>query len=93
VFFASARAEARQLDEHFAATKTLRGPLHGVPVSLKDQSALPSSSAQPSVFDFTSPSRCCRNRFYDWIHHLDQPAREGGCSGVRYSSDATTALL
>jgi hypothetical protein len=37
VFFERARDEARELDEHFHATKTLRGPLHGVPMSLKDQ--------------------------------------------------------
>ncbi|KAI0027805.1 amidase signature domain-containing protein [Vararia minispora EC-137] len=37
VFLERARAEARSLDEHFSTSKTLRGPLHGVPVSLKDQ--------------------------------------------------------
>jgi amidase len=35
--FAEARLEARQLDEEFAKTGKLRGPLHGVPVSFKDQ--------------------------------------------------------
>ncbi|KAI0741898.1 amidase signature enzyme [Daedaleopsis nitida] len=37
VLFAQARAEARALDEEFACTGTIRGPLHGVPVSFKDQ--------------------------------------------------------
>ncbi|VDC00957.1 unnamed protein product [Peniophora sp. CBMAI 1063] len=36
VLFEQARAEAKQLDEDFAQTKKLKGPLHGVPVSLKD---------------------------------------------------------
>ncbi|TFK94168.1 amidase signature enzyme [Polyporus arcularius HHB13444] len=37
VLFAEARAAARQLDEEFASTGQIRGPLHGVPVSFKDQ--------------------------------------------------------
>ncbi|KZV71564.1 amidase signature enzyme [Peniophora sp. CONT] len=36
VFFEQARADAKQLDEEFERTKKLRGPLHGVPLSLKD---------------------------------------------------------
>lgn len=37
VFFDSARQRAKELDEHFAANKELKGPLHGVPVSIKEQ--------------------------------------------------------
>jgi hypothetical protein len=37
VMFATALIQARKLDEDFAQTGKLRGPLHGVPVSLKDQ--------------------------------------------------------
>ncbi|KDQ61771.1 hypothetical protein JAAARDRAFT_31250 [Jaapia argillacea MUCL 33604] len=37
VFFETARKEARALDEEFARTGHLKGPLHGVPVSFKDQ--------------------------------------------------------
>ncbi|RPD64393.1 amidase signature enzyme [Lentinus tigrinus ALCF2SS1-7] len=37
VLFAEVRAAARELDEEFASTRQLRGPLHGVPVSFKDQ--------------------------------------------------------
>ncbi|KAH7920402.1 amidase signature enzyme [Leucogyrophana mollusca] len=37
VLFEDARMQARALDEEFAATQHLRGPLHGVPVSFKDQ--------------------------------------------------------
>ncbi|KAI0731184.1 amidase signature domain-containing protein [Earliella scabrosa] len=37
VLFAQAREEARALDEEFASTRKVRGPLHGVPVSFKDQ--------------------------------------------------------
>ena len=36
VFFSQARAEAQALDEEFALTGKIRGPLHGVPVSFKD---------------------------------------------------------
>ncbi|KAK0563148.1 hypothetical protein OC861_004965 [Tilletia horrida] len=36
VLFESAIEKAAKLDDHFAATKTLIGPLHGVPISLKD---------------------------------------------------------
>ncbi|PPQ65493.1 hypothetical protein CVT26_000133 [Gymnopilus dilepis] len=37
IMFESARRRASELDEHFAATKQLKGPLHGIPVSIKDQ--------------------------------------------------------
>lgn len=40
VLFAQAREEAGQLDKLFAVTGKLKGPLHGVPVSLKDQCKL-----------------------------------------------------
>ena len=36
VMFEEARTTAKSLDDEFAATKKLRGPLHGVPVSIKD---------------------------------------------------------
>ena len=36
-FFDAALADAKVLDEHFAQHKSPIGPLHGVPVSLKDQ--------------------------------------------------------
>ena len=35
--FATALEEAKQLDEEYKATGKLRGPLHGVTVSFKDQ--------------------------------------------------------
>lgn len=47
VLFDEAREDARALDEEYATTGKIRGPLHGVPVSFKDQctpSAWPSSS-------------------------------------------------
>lgn len=34
--FEDALQEARALDKDFARTKTIKGPLHGVPVSFKD---------------------------------------------------------
>ncbi|EIW83689.1 amidase signature enzyme [Coniophora puteana RWD-64-598 SS2] len=37
VLFADARRQAEELDDEFARTKQTRGPLHGVPVSFKDQ--------------------------------------------------------
>jgi len=39
VFFEQAREDARRLDAEFAETGRLKGPLHGVPISLKDQCA------------------------------------------------------
>lgn len=36
-FFEAALQNAKELDEHFAKTKSTKGPLHGLPVSLKDQ--------------------------------------------------------
>ncbi|RDX54272.1 amidase signature enzyme [Lentinus brumalis] len=36
VMFCEARAQAKALDAEFASTGSLRGPLHGVPVSFKD---------------------------------------------------------
>lgn len=37
VLFDSAVKDAERLDEHFGANGTLIGPLHGVPITLKDQ--------------------------------------------------------
>jgi amidase len=34
--FEAALAEAAALDDHFATSATLKGPLHGLPISLKD---------------------------------------------------------
>lgn len=36
VLYEDARERAKELDTEFASTKTLRGPFHGVPVSVKD---------------------------------------------------------
>ena len=36
VLFSQARAEAKELDDEYALTGKIRGPLHGVPVSFKD---------------------------------------------------------
>ncbi|KDQ18907.1 hypothetical protein BOTBODRAFT_28382 [Botryobasidium botryosum FD-172 SS1] len=36
IMFAQALAEAEELDREFMATKKIRGPLHGVPMSVKD---------------------------------------------------------
>ncbi|KDQ10328.1 hypothetical protein BOTBODRAFT_36230 [Botryobasidium botryosum FD-172 SS1] len=36
ILFAQALAEAEELDREFQATKKIRGPLHGVPTSVKD---------------------------------------------------------
>src|SRR6266849_9867433 len=35
VFFEEAKQDARKLDDEFAATGRLKGPLHGVPISVK----------------------------------------------------------
>jgi Asp-tRNA(Asn)/Glu-tRNA(Gln) amidotransferase A subunit family amidase len=35
--FTNALEEAKRLDEEYEATGKLRGPLHGVPISFKDQ--------------------------------------------------------
>ncbi|KAF9485469.1 amidase [Pholiota conissans] len=37
VMLGPARERAVELDAHFTATKKLRGPLHGVPISIKEQ--------------------------------------------------------
>ncbi|KAJ7445802.1 amidase [Mycena galericulata] len=37
VLFVEALQQAKDLDIEFASTKELRGPLHGVPISIKDQ--------------------------------------------------------
>jgi amidase len=37
IFFNRAMAHARELDEYYNSTGQLKGPLHGLPISLKDQ--------------------------------------------------------
>lgn len=44
-------AQAKKLDEHFAKTGRVIGPLHGLPVSLKDNFNIP---GKPSSVGFTS---------------------------------------
>ncbi|CEP62635.1 uncharacterized protein LALA0_S06e00210g [Lachancea lanzarotensis] len=41
IFFEEALERAKQLDAYYASTGKLKGPLHGVPFSLKDQVNLP----------------------------------------------------
>jgi Asp-tRNA(Asn)/Glu-tRNA(Gln) amidotransferase A subunit family amidase len=40
IFVDSALARAAEVDEHLKTTGTVMGPLHGLPVSLKDQVAI-----------------------------------------------------
>ncbi len=49
--FDAALARARKLDEHFSKTGKTVGPLHGLPVSLKDNFNIP---GYPSSVGFTS---------------------------------------
>lgn len=44
-------AQARKLDEHFARTGQVVGPLHGLPISLKDNFNV---RGKPSSVGFTS---------------------------------------
>lgn len=37
VVFEDALKQARELDDHFKKTGELKGPLHGIPITLKDQ--------------------------------------------------------
>lgn len=39
VLFEDALERAKELDEYFATTGKLKGPLHGIPMSLKDSCA------------------------------------------------------
>ena len=55
VFFNEAREDARKLDADFAETGRLKGPLHGVPISVKDACAFRPRfpfSIPPSSFSF-----------------------------------------
>lgn len=38
--FEEALKQAKELDDEFAATGHIHGPLHGVPISIKDQCTL-----------------------------------------------------
>jgi len=49
VLFADALEHAKELDDYFASTGKLKGPLHGIPMSLKD------SSAQYPVLNIPQP--------------------------------------
>jgi hypothetical protein len=51
VLFEDARKQAKELDEEFGRTGKLRGPLHGVPMSFKDQCTLRSSERSYVIFD------------------------------------------
>ena len=50
VFFNEAREDARKLDADFAETGRLKGPLHGVPISVKDSCVFRPRFPFPSPF-------------------------------------------
>lgn len=52
IFFDDAIARARMLDEHFQKTGTLMGPLHGLPISLKDTFKVKDYDASVGVAGF-----------------------------------------
>ena len=58
VFFDEAREDARRLDADFAETGRLKGPLHGVPISLKDLCALKFRPRFPVSIPLFSFSLC-----------------------------------
>ena len=58
VFFDEAREDARRLDADFAETGCLKGPLHGVPISLKDLCALKFRPRFPVSIPLFSFSLC-----------------------------------
>ncbi|ABN67307.2 Acetamidase [Scheffersomyces stipitis CBS 6054] len=41
IFYVEALEKAQKLDDYFAVTGDVKGPLHGIPISLKDQVDLP----------------------------------------------------
>ncbi|KAL4737310.1 amidase signature domain-containing protein [Aspergillus similis] len=51
MFFDQALARAKQLDEEFARTGTTRGPLHGLPISIKESFNVP---GVPTTLGFVS---------------------------------------
>lgn len=51
IMFNEGIAQAKKLDEHFAKTGKVVGPLHGLPVSLKDNFNV---KGKPSSVGFTS---------------------------------------
>ena len=51
IMFDEGIAQAKKLDEHFAKTRKVVGPLHGLPVSLKDNFNIP---GKPSSVGFCS---------------------------------------
>ena len=52
IFFKDALARAKQLDEHFKKTGKIVGPLHGLPISLKDSFKVKGYDASTGVAGF-----------------------------------------
>lgn len=67
VFFDKGRARAKELDEEFTRSGKVRGPLHGVPISIKDQFEIEGLDA---TIGFTQWAQkpCTSNA--DLINHL-----------------------
>ena len=55
MLFSDALKTAVELDTHFATTKELKGPLHGVPVSFKDLGAF---ARKRDTLDVALTPRC-----------------------------------
>ncbi|KAG6335864.1 hypothetical protein ID866_3229 [Astraeus odoratus] len=62
ILFEDARRQATELDQEYAATKKLRGPLHGVPMSFKDQFEITGYDATTG-FTHWSNQPCTENAF------------------------------
>ena len=70
MLFSDALKTAGELDAHFAATKELKGPLHGVPISFKDLSELARRLGALGVALTSHRSQHQRLRLINGVHTM-----------------------
>ncbi|KAL6300010.1 amidase [Sparassis latifolia] len=79
VMFADAREEARALDNEFEITKTVKGPLHGVPISFKDTCGIP--FVKTNVCQTMMTFECANPIWGVTVHPQNKRYTSGGSSG------------
>lgn len=77
MLFSDALETAEELDLHFAETRELKGPLHGVPITLKDLSELTGEFRNLGIALIRHRSRRQRLRLVNGVLVVDEQTCPG----------------
>jgi amidase len=75
IFFERALTRARELDEHLRTTGQVVGPLHGVPVSIKDRFDIEGVDSTVGMYRTMLFSEVFTNYLLGWVGLVNKPAQ------------------